>query len=795
MSQTFDVRIGGKDGGARGTLKLSSESFRWDARDNDRRVEVKAVDVEGVQWCRTGKHFQLRIKQSDGTVTRFDGFDSQDHKALQEYCRQIKTEITVDKVDVQGKNAGVLEVSGEELIFSVDGKRSFDISLADVSNTQATPKDEIILEFTQQDNIGKKQESLLEMRFYIPNTEDTEMGENEEVPKKSVELFHQEIQRHVALESGGDQIARLEGVKCRIPRATFEIALYGHVFKMHGATYDFTVKYKHVQKMLIVPAYQGQGHYFVLSLDPPLRKGNTMYNSLVSFFEDTEEEEEIHLNLPSDFDSRYKDVKGKDKIKSPMEGNYLDIVTNLFQVFCSTAAKPVKPIKQGKFKSVIHEHLPSIKCSIGANLGALYLLDNCFLFLEKPPLVFMYEDVESIYFERNKKAQLTSANSFDFKIKLESGKSQEFNLIPKKELKNLENWFTAVSEQKFQKKKMKIANYTSDDSNDEADDKSDDDDIHIKNRINAEEGGEDDDSSSEDGDFVGAAGSESSSEEDSDEDSDDDSSNESGSDDEGSSKKKDKKDKKKSKEKDKKKKKEKSKKEKSRKDDTPKKPAKVKKDPNAPKRAKSAWLLFCDAKREEVKENNPGIAFTEINAKISEQWNKLTPEEKKPFEDKAKKLSETYKEDKAKYDKENPEAAKAGKRKKKGGGDDSDEGGGKGKEKKKAKKDPNAPKKGLSSYMIFCAATRDSIKEKNPDIAQKDILRELGAKWKELTAEEKKKWEDKAAVDKARYEKENAAYKASGGGAAVKSEPTLDEFVAKAESDGDSGSADSEDSD
>lgn len=51
---------------------------------------------------------------------------------------------------MQGKNAGKLEVLGEELVFSVDGKRSFDISLGDVSRTQATPKDEIILEFAQQ---------------------------------------------------------------------------------------------------------------------------------------------------------------------------------------------------------------------------------------------------------------------------------------------------------------------------------------------------------------------------------------------------------------------------------------------------------------------------------------------------------------------------------------------------------------------------------------------------------------------------------------------------------------------
>lgn len=70
-SLQFDVRVGGKDGGPRGTLKLSKEGAKWQARDNqDRSVSVKAVDVEGAEWMRTGKHFQLRLKQSDASIVR-----------------------------------------------------------------------------------------------------------------------------------------------------------------------------------------------------------------------------------------------------------------------------------------------------------------------------------------------------------------------------------------------------------------------------------------------------------------------------------------------------------------------------------------------------------------------------------------------------------------------------------------------------------------------------------------------------------------------------------------------------
>jgi hypothetical protein len=49
-------------------------------------------------------------------------------------------------------------------------------------------KDEIVLEFNQPEQISKKQDSLLEMRFYVPNTEPDE-GDDDEIPKRSAEVI------------------------------------------------------------------------------------------------------------------------------------------------------------------------------------------------------------------------------------------------------------------------------------------------------------------------------------------------------------------------------------------------------------------------------------------------------------------------------------------------------------------------------------------------------------------------------------------------------------------------------
>ncbi|KAJ3269404.1 Non-histone chromosomal protein 6 [Terramyces sp. JEL0728] len=84
-----------------------------------------------------------------------------------------------------------------------------------------------------------------------------------------------------------------------------------------------------------------------------------------------------------------------------------------------------------------------------------------------------------------------------------------------------------------------------------------------------------------------------------------------------------------------------------------------------------------------------------------------------------------------------------------------------GKKKKttKAKKDPNAPKKGLSAFMIYSQENRPRIKEENPNATFGEMGKLLGNAWKELNEEDKAEYTDKAAKDKERYESEMAEYK------------------------------------
>ena len=78
--------------------------------------------------------------------------------------------------------------------------------------------------------------------------------------------------------------------------------------------------------------------------------------------------------------------------------------------------------------------------------------------------------------------------------------------------------------------------------------------------------------------------------------------------------------------------------------------------------------------------------------------------------------------------------------------------------KKMRVKDPNAPKRNKSSYLIFCEERREHIKKNNPNISATQIIRILGADWKTVSASDKTRFEALALKDKARFETEMKSY-------------------------------------
>lgn len=72
-------------------------------------------------------------------------------------------------------------------------------------------------------------------------------------------------------------------------------------------------------------------------------------------------------------------------------------------------------------------------------------------------------------------------------------------------------------------------------------------------------------------------------------------------------------------------------------------------DDNAPERPPSAYVIFSNRMREELKGRN--LSFTEIAKLVGENWQNLSPEEKEPYEQQASTAKERYNNELAEYKK------------------------------------------------------------------------------------------------------------------------------------------------
>jgi len=174
------------------------------------------------------------------------------------------------------------------------------------------------------------------------------------------------------------------------------------------------------------------------------------------------------------------------------------------------------------------------------------------------------------------------------------------------------------------------------------------------------------------------------------------------------------------------------------------------KDPNAPKRAKSTYNIFCEENRPNVKENNPEMAQSEIMSELGRLWKEMDPND-----DESERLKGLAVEDKERYIKametyvRPPENELPVPRKRGGSG---------GSKSKKI-----GPAKATSAYMFF---RKERVTELgDAGMSSKDIADEVIAAWNELKEDEDQLavYNEMAAEDKARYEKEKADWDAKKG--------------------------------
>jgi len=192
---------------------------------------------------------------------------------------------------------------------------------------------------------------------------------------------------------------------------------------------------------------------------------------------------------------------------------------------------------------------------------------------------------------------------------------------------------------------------------------------------------------------------------------------------------------------------------------------KPKKDKDAPVPAKTAYKFFCTAV--------PKPEGTDMRL----LWKESSADTRQPFVVMADADKQRYKEESAKYEEEKAALEMYYAKKKEdmamelldahvaaqAAAESSAATDAKKKGKNKAAKDPDAPKRPISSYFYFSAEKRGAVKEANPEASVTELSKILGEKWNKLEKGKKgkrgtKKYDDLAAADKKRYVAEKEVY-------------------------------------
>ena len=76
---------------------------------------------------------------------------------------------------------------------------------------------------------------------------------------------------------------------------------------------------------------------------------------------------------------------------------------------------------------------------------------------------------------------------------------------------------------------------------------------------------------------------------------------------------------------------------------------KAMKDPNKPKRAKTAYLYFCNERRPLIKKEFPKYKMVDLSKKLGELWQKLKENDRKKYKELAEKDKERFLEESDEY--------------------------------------------------------------------------------------------------------------------------------------------------
>lgn len=162
-----------------------------------------------------------------------------------------------------------------------------------------------------------------------------------------------------------------------------------------------------------------------------------------------------------------------------------------------------------------------------------------------------------------------------------------------------------------------------------------------------------------------------------------------------------------------------------------KKESLTKKAPGAPKRFKSSYILFFVHSQDEIKKTLPPGSRTApiVSKKASAIWRTLSDAERAYWDNEADKEKKRYITEKESYT--GPWQVPC----------------------TRSKKDPTAPRRNPSAFLLYSLTKRTQLKKENPTMKTTEISRMLGQMWNEASDEEKRPFVEREELEREEYKK------------------------------------------
>jgi HMG (high mobility group) box len=158
--------------------------------------------------------------------------------------------------------------------------------------------------------------------------------------------------------------------------------------------------------------------------------------------------------------------------------------------------------------------------------------------------------------------------------------------------------------------------------------------------------------------------------------------------------------------------------------------------PGAPKRFKSSYICFFMAKQTEIKEElGEKATVMMVSKRSAEKWKSLSAVERAHWDEVAAQDKERYLAEKSTYT--GPWKVPW----------------------KRARKDPSAPKRPMSAFLMFAQGRRAELRTKNPDLKNTEVSQILGEMWRNLSEEDRRPFVEREKADREVYKVKSAEWK------------------------------------